>query len=159
MESCMEYSIQIPTQQHCVQTVLKHMKEYNTNVLGVGAPQVHAWAALLQAVCKIENIAKEDVAVHEELCKHFAHLTRCHLAQDRDFAAAYLIRCHLKEDKEISLLKIQVVPEARALVSKVAHVLGEYCQAKMHYGPAPMAPLERQAQETLDKFLKENKDE
>ena len=153
----MEYSLLIPTQQQCVQAVVNRMKEYNENVLGVGAPHVHAWTALLQAVCKIEKIEKKDVKVHEELCKHFAHLTNCFV--DRDLAAAYLIRCHLKVNSEPALLKIQVMPEARTLVSKVTHLLGEYCQATMHYGPAPKGPMERQAQETLNKFLKENKDE
>ena len=41
----------------------------------------------------------------------------------------------------------------------LAAALGEYCQVTIHYGPAPKGPMERQAQETLDKFLKENKDE
>ena len=113
VESCMEYSLQMPTQQPCVQAVLNVMKEYNTNALSVGAPQVHAWAALLQAVCKIEN-AKEDAAVFKELQAHFVAV-----AQDRDFAAAYLTRCQMKEDKDLSILKIQVVLEARTLVTKV----------------------------------------
>ena len=143
----------MPTQQPCVQAVLKVMKEYNTNVLSVGAPQVHAWAALLQAVCKIEN-AKEDAAVFKELQAHFVAV-----AQDRDFAAAYLSRCRMKEDKDLSILKIQVVLEARTLVTKVTEMLVKYCKARIHHGPAPLTPLERQAQETLDKFLKENKEE
>ncbi len=153
MESCMEYSLQIPTQP-CVQEVLQQMQQYNAHVLGVGAPQVHAWAALLKAVCKIEKINKEDVATFEELQAHYVAV-----AGNRDFAAAYLSRCQMKEDKEYSLLKSQVVLEARTLVSKVTEMLVKYCKAKVHQGPAPMAPMERQAQETLDKFLKENKDE
>ena len=65
----------------------------------------------------------------------------------------------MKEEKDYSLLKIQVVLEARTLANKVKEMLVKYCKAKEHHGPAPKAPMERQAQETLDKFLKENKDE
>ena len=91
--------------------------------MGVGAPHVHAWIALMQALCTVEKTEKKDVKAHEDLCKRFAHLMNCFV--DRDLAAA----------------------------------LGEYCQVTVHNGPAPKGPMERQAQETLDKFLKENKDE
>ena len=157
VESCMEYSLLIPIQQQCVQAVVKQMRQYNENVLGVGAPHVHAWIALLQALSKVEKIEKKDAKVHEDVCRHLVHLTNCFV--DRDLAAAYLIRCHLKVNSEPALLKIQVMPEARELVSKVTHLLGKYCQATIHYGPAPKGPMERQAQETLDKYMKENKDE
>ena len=59
VESCMEYSLLIPSQQQCVQTVMKQMRQYNENVLGVGAPHVHAWIALLQALSKVEKIEKK----------------------------------------------------------------------------------------------------
>ncbi len=78
---------------------------------------------------------------------------------ERDLAVAYLIRCHWNVNSEPTVLKIQVTLEARELVSKVTHLLGQYCQATIHYGPAPTGPMERQALETLDKFFKENKDE
>ena len=58
VESCMEYSLLIPIQQQCVQAVVKQMRQYNENVMGVGAPHVHAWIALLQALCKVEKIGK-----------------------------------------------------------------------------------------------------
>ncbi len=156
VESCVEYSLLIPGQQQVVQTIVKDMKQFNENVLGVGAPHVQAWIALLKALSKVD-IEKEDVKVYEGICRHLAHLTNCFV--DRDLAAAYLIRCHLKVDSEPALLKIQVMPEARELVGKVTHLLGKYCQAMRHHGPAPKGPMERQTQETLDTYMKENKDE
>ncbi len=131
VESCMEYSLLIPSQQHCVQTVMKQMRQYNDNVLGVGAPHVHAWIALLQALSKVEKIDKKDAKVHEDVCRHLFHLTNCFV--NRDLAAAYLIRCHLKVNSEPALLKIQVLPEARELMSKVTHLLSQYCQATIEY--------------------------
>ncbi len=131
VESCMEYSLLIPSQQQCVQTVMKQMRQYNDNVLGVGAPHVHAWIALLQALSKVEKIDKKDAKVHEDVCRHLFHLTNCFV--NRDLAAAYLIRCHLKVNSEPALLKIQVLPEARELMSKVTHLLSQYCQATIEY--------------------------
>ncbi len=106
-------------------------------------------AALLQAVCKIENV------------NHFRGVASSFGGSGTGsrLAAAYLSRCQMKEDKDLSILKIQVVLEARTLVTKVTEMLVKYCKARIHHGPAPLTPLERQAQETLDKFLKENKEE
>ena len=53
---------------------MKQMRQYNGNVMGVGAPHVHAWIALMQALCTVEKIEKKDVKAHEDLCKRFAHL-------------------------------------------------------------------------------------
>ena len=147
------------------------MKLYNVNVLGNtnhkhGAPQVHAWAALLHSVCKLTHEASDEEMI-KKLRSHYVEI-----AKDREIAAAYLSRCQLKDglyelvlkgakkEKKFStsLLKLQVIPEARVLANSVKEMLVKYCKAKEYHGPAPMAPLERQAQEKLDKvFLRKNK--
>ena len=64
-----------------------------------------------------------------------------------------------KKEKKFStsLFKLQVTPEARILANGVKDLLVKYFNAKEYHGPAPMAPMERQAQEKLDKMLKKNR--
>ena len=147
------------------------MKLYNAHVQGnkdhkYGAPQVHAWAALLKAVCQISPQPEDEACINELRAHYIA------IAANREIAAAYLSRCQMKDglyelvnkgakkEKQFntSLLKLQVLPEARTLANSVKDMLVKYCKAKEYHGPAPSAPLERQAPEKLDKvFLKKNK--
>ena len=147
------------------------MKLYNAHVQGNknhkhGAPQVHAWAGLLRAVCKL-SVQPEDEACIKELRAHYVAI-----AADREIAAAYLSRCQMKDglyelvakgskkEKQFStgLLKFQLIPDARRLTNSVRDMLVKYCKAKEYHGPAPSAPLERQAHEKLDKvFQRKNK--
>ena len=148
------------------------MKLYNANLHGNkshkhGATQVHAWAAMLHSVCKIKPEPCDEPCIQ----KLREHDVEC--AKDREIAAAYLSRCQMKDglyelvakgankkEKKFStsLFKLQVIPEARVLANSVKAMLVKYFCAKEYHGPAPMAPLERQAQEKLDKvFLKKNK--
>ena len=64
-----------------------------------------------------------------------------------------------KEKKyNTSLLKLQVIPEARNLGNSVKDTLITYCNATIYHGPAPAGPLERQDQDELDKvFVKKKK--
>ena len=170
MEGCLEYSLQIPIAAEPVQAVWTQMKLYNANVHGNkghkhGAPQVHAWAAMLHSVCKI----KPDACDENCILKLREHYVEC--AKNREIAAAYLSRCQMKDglfelvakgnkkEKKFntSLFKLQVIPEARILANGVKDMPVKYFNAKEYHGPAPMAPMERQAQEKLDKFLKKNK--
>ena len=52
-----------------------------------------------------------------------------------------------------SLLKFQVLPEARTLANSVKGMLVKYCKAKEYHGPAPSARLKRQARDKLDKVF------
>ena len=166
LESRLEYSLRIPINQHCVQDVWTQMKLYNAHVQGNknhkhGAPQVHAWAALLDAVCQYQ-VQAEDEACAKELRTHYVAI-----AANREVAVAYLSRCQMKDglyelvnkgakkEKQFntSLLKLQVLPEARTLANSVKGMLVKYCKAKEYHGPAPSARLERQARDKLDKVF------
>ena len=75
MEGCLEYSLQVPITADCVQAVWTQMKLYNVNVHGNkshkhGAPQVHAWAALLHSVCKIAPQPEDEVCI-KQLRDHY----------------------------------------------------------------------------------------
>ncbi len=123
LESCLEYSLQIPNNQHCVQDVWTQMELYNVHVQGNknhkhGAPQVHAWAAFLDGLCELVNKGAK---------------------KEKQF--------------NTSLLKLQVLPGTRTLANSVKDMLVKYCKAKEYHGPAPSARLERQAQDKLDKVF------
>ena len=96
LEADPEYSLQIPIDQPCVRDIWAQMKLYNTNDHGNrnhghGAPQVHAWAALLMAVCTL-TFKPEDQHIIVMLREHYITIS-----QNRDMAAAYLSRCQLKD--------------------------------------------------------------
>ena len=147
------------------------MRLYSANVYGNkahkhGPPQVHAWAAMLHSVCKI----KPEECDESCIVKLREHYMEC--SQNRERAISYLSRCQMKDgiyelvakggnkkEKKFStsLFKLQVTPEARTLANAVKDLLIKYFKATEYHGPAPMAPMERQAQEKLDKMLKKNK--